>query len=340
MLHQIKRFCYIKSMVALGLFLMLGLCLFGCGAKRKTVFTVCQQELSYEETMVFGYAYGLEYNLNDPSQLEEPYNEEMTYGGYYKGQLKDEIVNTLLLYHEAKDNQIKLSAKDRDALDEAVEKFNSHFGESFLESKGIKSGDVERVLEMKAYADNYVESLISEIEDEKAEERYVRVMQVTFLTAKLDADGRYVLDEDGNVEMKSPLEIEEKRQQAEDFSTRAKDGEPIEALLKEYDSSVTGAQKYMKHEDMPEAYQKAVDGLSVNQVSAPIPFAYGYYVVQMLEQEGKDYAKAISDHERATAIQEKKDKVLKSLYNTEIGNSTDYVNEKLWQEIEISMFLK
>ncbi len=340
MLHQINRFYNIKSLIAAGLCLIMGISLFGCGTKGKTMFTVCQQELTYEETMVFGYAYGLEHNMNDRSQLEEPYDGEMTYAQYYKQQLKDEIVNTLLLYYEAKDNKIKLSGEERDALDEDMKAFNESFDKEFLKNAGIKSGDVKRVFEMKAYADSYIESLVSEMENEDTQERYVRVMQVTFLTAKLDADGRYALDADGNVEMLSASEIEEKKQQAEEFSTRAKEGEAVKDLLKEYDSSVTGNQKYMNYEDMPEAYRKAVDGLSVNQISKPIPFDYGYYVIQMLEQDGKDYAQAISAHDYATNFQQIKEKKLKNLYNTWIGNSTDYIEDKLWQKIDMSMFIK
>lgn len=319
--------------------ILLVISLSGCGSKKDMVFHVSGRDLTYEETLVFGFIYTKEYNINDADSLNDVYEGGISYGEYYKQQLKDEIVNTMLLASEAKSKGIKLSSDEKDDIETDVKGLVSYYGKDYLDSYNIEEKDMEAVFEMKKMADKYKENLVETESDKEEPERYVRVYQVTFPTAKLDEAGGYVMDEEGNVEMLDESLAAAKKGEAEEFLKQAKNGEDMEKLLKEYDSSVTGAEKYLKYKDLSEEYKRVVDGLSVNQIGGPVSFNYGYYVVKMLEQNGEEYAKALSDHEQATNDNATVSEEIKRLNDSKIGNSTEYV-EEVWETIEIKNFMK
>lgn len=322
----------------------LTMCLFtlalltGCGKKNQNLFHIDSQDLSYGQAKTFGYIYTMEYNITDSSMFQEVYEDGMTYEAYYKQQIKDDIVDTMLLYNEAKSEKISLSSEEKKDYKQKASEFEQYYGEDYLQAQDITTKDIQLVYEMKAFAGKYLNSL-SETSDAKEEEQYVKVEQVLFSTAKLDEDGNYVMDEEGNIEMLSDSECADIKEKAEEFSKKAQDGEDMEALAKQMDSSVTCAEKYLKYKDLPKEYKDSINAMSVGNVSDPISFRYGYYVVKLLEKDGKDYAKALSDHDKANISEENKNRELERLYRSHIGNSTDYV-EKEWDSFEISDFMK
>lgn len=329
----------LKNPLRFLLLMMLCLSLTGCGKANKALFHICGQDLSYEETMVFGYIYGMEYNLNESVSFDELYEGTMTYGAYCKQQIQEEIVNTMLLYNESKQENLSLSSEEKDMVASNVSRLIGYYGEDFFEAANIKENDVETVYKMKALAQKYVDACVTDDGTTPGAERYVKVCQVTFLTAKLDGNGNYDINENGEVEMLDAGAISKKRDEANDFSSRVKEGEDINTLLKEYDSSVVGAEKYLKYDDLSPEYRKAVDGLAVGETSAPFSFDYGYYVIQLLERDGGDFSKAIADHDTATLKDEKKNEELTRLRDKHIGNSTNYM-EKDWEQIKIEAFVK
>lgn len=319
--------------------LVLVMALTGCEKKKADVFHISGTDLSYEETLAFGFIYTRDANVNDREVLEEPYDATMSYGEYHKKQIKDDIVNTLLLYKEGKENKISLSSEDKDEIDIDSEELISYYGEGFLKSFNIEKNDIKHVFEMKAYANKYLERLAN-IDEEENVDRYVKVYQVTFLTAKLDENGGYALDENGDVVMMDDSKVKEQKEKAQEFANQLKDGEEIEDLLKTAGKNVIGAEKYLKYDDLSEAYKKAVDGLSVGKTSEPFTFNYGYYVIKMLSQDGEDYAKAISAHDLATLKNDVQIQEVKRLQDKEIGNSKEYIEEDVWNTIGVDMLMK
>lgn len=309
----------------------------GCGKQEKALFHVCGYDLSYEQTLVFGYIYGMNYNLKASDDFKADYEGGLNYGDYCKEQIQNDIIETLLLWNEAKDNKIKLSSEEKQQVSDNVKKLTEYFGSGRFEGADISQKDIETVYEMKALADAYVKQLTDDKQSDEASDTYVKVYQVTFLTAKLDANGNYTLDEDGNVIMEDSATASKMKEAAQTVSSRVQDGEDIKEVIKDYDASVTGAEKYLKVKDLPSAYRKEIEGMSVGDTSNPIGFDYGYYVVELLSEDGEDYAKAVANHEYATESEEKRTREIDRLKDKYIGTSTDYV-EKNWSDIKIENF--
>lgn len=310
----------------------------GCEKKAGNVFHICGQDLSYEETLVFGYIYGMEYNLNASVSFDELYDGSLTYGQYCKQQIHDEIVDTMLLCHQAKEKGLSLSSEEKDTISTEVSGLMAYYGKDIFEKMNITEKDIKDVYEMKCFAQKYSEQLTAGEEEEGEPAQYVKVYQVTFLTAKLDGNGNYDLDENGNVMMLDASAISQKAEEAREFSVRVQDGEDIQTLVNEYSSAI-GVEKYLKYQDLPEEYKKAVDGLSVGKTSDAFSFEYGYYVIQLLQMDDKEYANIISHYDEATANDAKRQEELERLKDTNIGNSTDYIEEE-WDDIDIHTFVK
>lgn len=327
-----------NRMKKFGLFLSCFCFLLMTGCKEKEdLFHIYGQDLSYGQAVTFGYIYTMDYNLTKQDDFDGVYEDGVLYGDYYMQQIRRDIVDTMLLYNEARAKEIKLSTEEKRRYEEDASKLEAFYGMDFLTEKGVSAEDVEKVYEMKALSRKYLDDLTENVKTE--EESYQKVHQVMFSTAKLDDEGNYIMNEEGTVAMLSEDEAKLVKVAAEDFSTRAGEGESFDILLKEQDSHVTSSKRYLKYDDLPENYQKAMDKLSVGEVSDPIEFSYGYYVIQLLEKNSSSYGAALSDHDKATMQNEKEEAEKERLRKSHIGNSTDYV-EKEWEEFEIMDFIK
>ncbi|MGN0437023.1 MAG: peptidylprolyl isomerase [Lachnospiraceae bacterium] len=330
---------FAKKIVVVLLAVLCCVSLTGCEKKQKNLFHICGQDLSYEETLVFGYIYGMTYNLKMSDSFNEIYEGDMDYGTYCKNQIQQDIVHTMLLYHEAKQEKMTLSSDKKKEVSDNAEKLIAYFGKDVFEGGNIEKSDITTVYEMKAYAEEYVNRKLTVEETGETGDSYVRVYQVTFLTAKLNDNGNYDLDENGNVIMMDSAFCNEKKEEAEEFFDKVSEGTAIKSLVKEYDDSVIGVEKYLNYNDLSDSYKKAVDELSVGETSKPFSFGYGYYVVQLLSKDGAEYKDAVLEHDRATKSEELKEKELQRLKEKYIGTATDYIEED-WDLIKIETFVK
>ena len=318
------------------------MCLSACGIGKKWIFSLNGEKIYNKDVMVFGLIYAKEYNIEYTDELQEIYEGNETYEEYYKNELEEEILSTVLLYSEAEKSNWELTKEEKKEISEKVEELVNEYGTEWLKDRKISDSDIEKIYEMKFLGDSYVESLTKEEEEEASAEksRYIRVYQVTFPTVLLDEEGMIQSNQDGTVQRKSEEEMEKIKLQAEEFAEKVKSGEAIEKLVKEYDSTVTGVEKTMKYEDLDAEYKQAVDRLSMGDCSEVISAEYGYYVVKLLKDEDEDYAQAISDYEAITIVNDKRDEMVEELYDTYIKEEKDYKNSERWKEVSISSFLK
>lgn len=192
---------------------------------------------------------------------------------------------------------------------------------------------------MKLLGDSYIEKQRDENIQEKGE-RYIKVYQVTFPTVLLDEEGLIKSNPDGTVQRQSEEEITKRKSQAEDFAEKAKLGENMEKLVKEYDSMVTGVERTLKYEDLSTAYRQAVDEISVGESSGVIVSEYGYYVVKLIDADDTEYADSITDYESKKASQDERAAILQELYDDYIRDDKSYKNSKRWDKITFDSFLK
>lgn len=333
--------------VSVGLCLVMMLGLVACGKSDEWIFSLNGEMLYDKDVAVFAYIYTMEYNVNNVEQLDEVYEDTTTYGEYYKQQLEEDIVTTVLLYKEAKENKIKLTDEEEEEIKVRTDKVLERFGEKVLEGRDISKSDIEKVYEMKLLGDAYLNSLPTGEQDERASsgldsgeaERYVKVYQVTFPTVQLDEDGMVQSDTEGNLKKISVTEIAEKEQEANTFAESAKQGENMETLLQDCDVTVTGIEKYLKYEDLEPEYQTAVDRLSVGEVSDVIESDYGFYVIRLLEKTDKDYAETIKQHEQQSVDVSVKETEVERLYGDYAQPNREYKNVSAWNGIDMKSYI-
>lgn len=327
----------ILSFVCVGLVMYLS----ACGIGKKWIFSLNGEKIYNEDVTAFGLIYTKEYNIENTDELQEIYEGNETYAEYYKNELEDEILSTVLLYSEAKKNNCKLTKEEKQEISEKVEELVNEYGKEWLKERKVSDSDIEKIYEMKFLGNSYVESLTKEEEEGESGEnsRYVRVYQVTFPTVLLNEEGMIQSNQDGTVQKQSEEEIEKIKLQAEDFAEKVKSGEDIEKLVKEYDNTVTGVEKTMRYEDLDTEYKQAVDKLSKGDCSEVISGEYGYYVIKMLNDDDKEFVQAIADYEATTIVTDKKDEIVEELYDTYIKDNKDYKNAERWKEITIKLFL-
>lgn len=318
------------------------MCLSACGKGNKWIFSLNGEELYDKDITVFGLIYAKEYNIENTDKLKETYEGNETYEEYYKSQLEEEIISTVLLYAKAKENNCKLTKEAEKEVSQNVEELIEAYGKEWIETKDITQSDIEKIYEMKLLGNSYIESLTGEEDEEVQKEntRYIKVYQVTFPVVLLDKNGMMQSNQDGTVQKQPEAEIAVKRSEAEAFAQKAKSGEDMEELVKDYDDTVTGAEKILKYEDLDLEYKKAVDKISEGESSDVITSEYGYYVIKLIDADDTEYEESISAYETTKISQDKQDGVLKELYETYIGDDKDYKNNKKWEEITITSFLQ
>lgn len=326
------------SCVCIGLIV----CLNACSIGNKWIFSLNGEKLYDKDVIVFGLIYASEYNIQNTDQLQEIYDGNQTYLEYYKDQLEDEIISTVLLYRAAKENDYELREEEKEEVEKKAEELEEVYGKEWLEEKDIAISDIKKIYEMKVLGNSYINNQADEEEGEKQLEqpRYIKVYQVTFPTVLLDDEGMVKSNQDGTVQNQPDEEIAKRKHEADEFAKKVKSGEDMEALVKDYDSNITGVEKILKYDDLDSEYKQAVDKISEGESSDVISSEYGYYIIKLIDDNDTEYAQTVSGYEDIKISTEKKGETLTKLYDTYIGDDKDYKNSKGWEKIEITSFLK
>ena len=323
------------QVICIGLFV----CLSACGKGSRWIFSLNEEKVYAQDITAFGLIYAREHNIENTDKLQEIYEGKETYQEYYKGQLEDEIISTVLLYGKAKEDNCNLTEEEKKEISKNAEELIASYGEDWIKKKKIKVADIERIYEMRLLGDAYIEKQKDEnIQEEKT--RYIRVYQVTFPTILLDEDGMVKSNQDGTVQRQSEAEVIGRKLEAEDFAEKVKSGEDMEKLVKDYDNTVTGIEKTLKYEDLESSYRQAVDKISVGESSGVITSEYGYYVVKLIDADDTEYADSLLNYETEKAFQDERTAILQELYDDYIRDDKNYKNSKRWDKIAFTSFLK
>lgn len=318
----------------------------GCEKRKQWIFSLHGEKLYDKDVMAFGIVYSSEHNIANSEQLNEIYEGKMTYQEYYKEQFSESVIETTVLYAEAKQKGYKLSKEAEQEVYASADALVERYSEKWLEIKNLTKDDIVEVYKKKALGELYIEKEM-QTEGEKKDnskdegtERYVRIFQVTFPTVKLDDEGMVISNSNGEMETVSEEEKEKRKQEAESFAESAKAGGDLTELLKEYDSKVTGVERTLKYADLEETYKKAVDELDENEVSSVIESDYGYYVIELLESDDSGHAKKIAGYKEDVALDEEKSDIIDKLLAVYAKEEKEYRNREKWDEISFASFLK
>lgn len=336
-----KRNCI--CFIGIGFILCIIVCLLIFGLKKKWIFSLNGEKLCNKEVTIFGMIYTKEHNITNSEHLEEIKEENQTYGEYYKKQLEDDMISTVLLYKEAKDENVCLEKEDKKEIEKKTEELMKSYGKGFIDERNISESDIKKIYEMKILSNAYMEQFMNQKKKKEISEtkdRYVKVYQVSFLTVVLDENGKMKLNEDGSVQKKSVDEVEKIEEEAKLFAKHAKDFESLKNLLKEYDNTVKGMEKYLKYDDLNASYKKAVDDCKQGEISDVIESQYGFYVIQIMEDNAKDYTNIIDNHQTNQNLQNEKIQKIEELYKKYIRDDIKYKNINRWQKISMQSFIK
>ena len=332
-----------KKKQLIGAVLGIVLCgsLVGCSWTDKWIYSLNGEKLYEKEITAFGMLYAHEYNVNNTEKLQEEYESGQTYEEYHKKQFEDTILSTVLIYREAQTTGMTLSDEEKEQAKEKAKQIIDEYGEEWMQDHEVSDSDIEKICEMEALGDRYIKDLSGETTDEeKEEQRYIKVYQVSFPTVEFDQDGMVKSNQDGTLVKKSAAEQEKMRTDAEDYVWETKqNAQDMDKQAKMYDKTVEVVEKYLYYNDLEKEYKEAVDQLAEGEISEVISSEYGYYVIRLLEADAKDYAKTIVNYDGQKEFQEKKDAKMDELLTTYVGDDKKYRNDEKWEEIEFTNFL-
>lgn len=318
----------------------------GCEKRKQWIFSLHGEKLYDKDVMAFGIVYGSEHNIANSEQLNEIYEGKKTYQEYYKEQFSESVIETTILYAEAKQKGYKLSKEAEQEVYDSADALVEKYSEKWLEIKNLTKDDIVEVYKKEALGELYIEKEMQTEGEKKGNskdegtERYVRIFQVTFPTVKLDDEGMVISNSNGEMENVSEEEKEKRKQEAESFAESAKAGGDLTELLKEYDSKVTGVERILKYADLDEAYKKAVDEIDEKEISSVIESDYGYYVIELLESDDNSHAQKLAGYKEDVVFDEVKSDIINRLLDVYAKEEKEYRNREKWDEISFVSFLK
>lgn len=327
--------------IAMALCLLLNVT--ACGNGARWIFSLKGEKLYHTDVDAFGFVYAMDHNITDEGQMEELYEDGDTYEEHYKKELEDEILSSVLLQQQADEAGIQLDKQDKAECKSKAEDLVNVYGEELLRDKKLDQQDIQNIYESIRLGERYIESMTQEGNTditEEADARYVEVYEVLFPTVMFDEDGMVLSDTDGKAEQVSDAQKETEYDRAQELVQKVTDGEEIEKAAAAYGTSVMAAKKHLKYMDLKADYKKAVDDLKEKDVSGVFEGTYGYYVIRLLQKDASEYGDQIANYEQQTKSQDARKEIVDKLYDSYVGTDKNYRNDKRWELITITDYLR
>ena len=314
-----------------------------CGNGTRWIFSLNGEKLYHTDVDAFGYVYAMDHNIVNEGQMDEVYEDGDTYAQHYKKELEDEILSSVLLEQKAQEQGIKLDQKQLAECQRKAEALVTVYGEKRLKADKIEQQDIQNVYERKALGEQYVQAVSETMDEGEAssqKERYIEVYEVLFPTVLFGEDGMLISGTDGETRQVTAAEKEEQYSRAQEFTQKVTSGISLDTALSTYGDFVKASKKQLKYADLNTEYKNAIDHLKENQVSEIFEGVYGYYVVQLLQNNAAEYAEQIAGYEQQTKVQDKEKELLEQLYDSFVGTDKNYRNDKRWDTVEITDYLQ
>ncbi|MCR5701560.1 MAG: peptidyl-prolyl cis-trans isomerase [Lachnospiraceae bacterium] len=336
-MKRVRRICVFIMIMTLVMSLT------GCGKNGALVYTLNGEKVYRRQVDAYGLIYVFDHGINGDTKFEEYYEGFESYSEHYKNALENEIVTTVLLNKEAKNNGNKISSEQVTEAGKKAKALVDLYGEDRLKEYNLTLADIENIYEMIIFADEYAVESDEDKKEEKEEasdedDRYVSVYQVTFPTVAFDDQGMVQSDSEGKLIQVSVDEMNKMKEAADAFAEKATSGD-IEKLADAEGNGVTGANKTLKYSDLTGEYKDVVDGLSENRVSKAFKGEYGYYVIKLLIKDDEDHSNLISKYEEQKKLAEDKKELSDKLLRKYVGDDKNYRKDKEWDTVKIENYI-
>lgn len=324
-----------KKIFLLMTVLVLTFSLSGCDRSGKWIFSVNGVELNKKKVDCLGIIYAYEHAISADDNLLEEYDRSVTFADYYKNDFEQKLLETALLYGEAKKENVKLSGEDKKKSKESADRLFEVYGEDFFKNRKIEKSDMEDAYNMRARCDAYVLSLSGDDKNEK-DDRYIKVYQVTFSTVELSENNTIQYDADGKMKKVSSKEAEEIKEKAQEFADDVT-GDDIEKKAGKTKGAI-GLSTYLKYDDLSDEYKKQVDKISEGKCSGAFETEYGYTVFKLEEENADVHGELVGEYAKKAQIVDKKEEILDKLFADYVGEGKEYKNDELWEEVYIGAY--
>ncbi|MBO3444068.1 peptidylprolyl isomerase [Clostridium sp. CCUG 7971] len=333
-----------KKIMAIAMSIMLGVSMTACSSGPKNddvVATVNDKKITVAE-----YKKALDLNKQATESMygESIWDMEVEKGKKYKEFFKDSVmeqmINTQILFEQAKKENLLPSKEDVDKKFKEFEKSiaeNKAYKEN-MKKLGITNEDIKKEQEIGLAIQNYQDNFkkVTKISDEDIK-KYYEDNKKEFYEDKVRASHILISTVDENNKPLSEAKKAEAKKKAEDILKKAKNGEEFATLAKEYsDDKGSGAKggdlDFFEKGAMVPEFEAAAWGLKVGEISELVETQFGYHIIKVTDKSQKQLT---FDEVKDTI----KDKLLGNKYTETIKKLTkDAKIEKNEKSIESVKF--
>lgn len=330
--------------MAIAMSIMLGVSMTACSSGPKdddVVATVNDKKITVAE-----YKKALDLNKQATESMygESIWDMEVEKGKKYKEFFKDSVmeqmINTQILFEQAKKENLLPSKEDVDKKFKEFEKSiaeNKAYKEN-MKKLGITNEDIKKEQEIGLAIQNYQDNFkkVTKISDEDIK-KYYEDNKKEFYEDKVRASHILISTVDENNKPLSEAKKAEAKKKAEDILKKAKSGEEFANLAKEYsDDKGSGAKggdlDFFEKGAMVPEFEAAAWGLKVGEISELVETQFGYHIIKVTDKSQKQLT---FDEVKDTI----KDKLLGNKYTETIKKLTkDAKIEKNEKSIESVKF--
>ncbi|WP_052356900.1 peptidylprolyl isomerase [[Clostridium] dakarense] len=332
-----------KKIMAIAMSIMLGVSVTACSSGTKdddVVATVNNKKITVGE-----YKKALDLNKQATESMygESIWDMEVEKGKKYKDFFKDSVmeqmINTQILYEQAKKENLLPSKEDVDKKFKEFEKSiaeNKAYKEN-MKKLGITNEDIKKEQEIGLAIQNYQDNFkkVTKISDEEIK-KYYEDNKKEFYEDKVRASHILISTVDENNKPLPEAKKAEAKKKAEDILKKAKSGEEFSALAKEYsDDKGSGANggdlDFFEKGAMVPEFEAAAWKLKVGEISELVETQFGYHIIKVTDKKQKQLT---FDEVKDTI----KDKLLGNKYTETIKKLTKDAkiekNEKVMESVK------
>ncbi len=302
--------------------------------KGKKVFTIGSEKVYMKEVSFYALQCAYTYHLTSADMLYEYYDGVTTYEEQYKNQVRQQIIDTKVMYLCALQQGITLSADDQGEIDTQTEETLSNIGE-YLERFDIDETLVKRVLTEQYYASLLKQTLV--VEEEMSS--YFHTYNLLFPTVKMNADGTVKVNTDGSLVPESEADKNKQYELAMKACELAKSGNTIEEIAKELDVAATSGELYGDMEDYEfTAYLDEIRQMPEGTVSTVVETAYGYNVFYLYSKDDEEYAQSTAKQESLFSESELYETQLEKWYQlAEVDE--EHLESDVWEQFSMKDYI-
>lgn len=304
--------------------------------KEKKVFTIGSEKVYTDELSFYALQCAYRYHLFNMDMLYEYYDGATTYEEQYKNEVRQNIVDTKVMYLCALQQGITLSQEDQGIIDAQVSEALSNIGEE-LENFNIKKSLVKRVLTEQYYAELLKQTVVTE--EEQEQQTYFHTYNLLFPTVKTNADGTVEVNEDGTLVPEGETDKQKQYTLAMKAIELSKAGKSMEQIAEELGVTATSGDIYGNIATYDsEQYLEQINKMKEQSVSDIVETVYGYNVFYLYSKDDEAYAANVSEQADLFARSELLETQLEKWYQS-AGVDAEQLQSNAWEKFTMKDYV-